>query len=148
MRGLRLFGALIGLVLVGVGAWFAITLFLALGKAVTDPASIHNTLDKWEAVVRGRLPDMLQTGEPAEQAPKADNVPQPSVARETMTPRDLAEYIAVSSRPVAILFLIALLGLLIRIAVSLADAGARLIGLASNEAAILKRLLTELRRNR
>jgi regulator of extracellular matrix RemA (YlzA/DUF370 family) len=49
---------------------------------------------------------------------------------------------------VAILFLIAVIGLLIRIAVSLIDAGARLMGLASNEAAILKRILAELRRER
>ncbi|MCX7719058.1 MAG: hypothetical protein N2111_11755 [Candidatus Sumerlaeaceae bacterium] len=149
MRGLRLFGAFIGLILVSVGTWFAVTLFLALGKAVSEPASIHDRLDKWEAVVRGRLPDMLHSGEPASLAQQqAEGDPPPSAARETITPRDLAEYIAVSSRPVAILFLIAVIGLLIRIAVSLIDAGARLLGLASHEAAIMKRILAELRRQR
>lgn len=147
LRTMRLFGAFAGVLLVGVGGWFAVTLFLTLGKAVQDPASIHGTLDKWEAVVRGRLPDMLQTGEPAASTSDTAEPAAPhSVAREVVTPRDVAEYIVVSSRPVAILFLIAIISLLIRIAVSLIDAGARLIGMAASEAAIMKRILHELRR--
>jgi hypothetical protein len=149
MRGVRLVGALAGLAMVAIGAWFAIMLFLHLVTAVRDPSVIHQTLDQWETVVRGRLPDMLQPGETADGtvATSDPDAPPRSAAQEFITPRDMAEYILVSARPVAILCLLAVVSLLIRIAVSLIDAGARLLGLAGNEAAVLKRILNELRRS-
>lgn len=147
---LRAGAAIAGICLVIIGAIFAVRLFTGIVEAIRNPDEAHQVLDRWENLVRGRIPDLIGPRETAdtpqgtEPAPESGSI---SEARSWVTPFDLAEYVAVMSRPVAILVLLILLsmavGLSLRLIITGGTLNAQMDGLAA-----LKQVVNELRNRR
>lgn len=167
--GFRIMAASMGLVLIVIGAMMCATLFYQIYRALMDPRPLVEQVNRWEFVIRGRMNDVpvrpvekgeaakLRTGsKPANAAdneePEADPL---TAAHSGSAPRDVeiaAQFAkrlgSVSARPVALLLMFILLGILVRVAVGLLDAGGRLVNLAAGEKEFMQRLLFEITRRK
>lgn len=162
----RYAAASIGLILIGVGALMAGYIFYQVYRIVMDPRPLVEQVNRWEFVIRGRANDIaVRPIERAEAAKaRANTSPgsdDPNSEADPLTPggqragnsRELeaaAQFASrigsLSARPAALLLMIVLLGVLVRIAISFIDTGARLVNLAAGEKEFMQRLLKEITR--
>lgn len=150
---IRSFAAWMGLVIIAFGVTTAGYLFWKIGNVLLDPRAFETQVDRWEFVVRGRtsdalpdiyeIPDRRPVGnpdqpvtDPANPANQQDHVEQ--VAQLT------GRIASKSARPAALILILLVLGLMVRIAVAIINAGIRLAYLTAGEKDYLKRIVDEL----
>lgn len=168
--GFRIMAASIGLVLIGVGIFLCITLFYQIYRVLMDPRPLVEQVNRWEFVIRGRMNDVpVRPVEPGEAAklkkdPAVSRTGEDSAEPDPLTPgqspnrprneAEIAGQVAarlgsVSARPTALLLMFILLGILVRIAIGVLEAGGKLVNLAAGEKEFMQRLLVEItRRNK
>jgi uncharacterized membrane protein len=150
----RLSSAIMGTMLLLLGLAMVLVIFARIFHYVREPRDINGYVDKWEAVVRGKLTVLTSSAEreaqnQQQQQPEHDftNNRQPR-EREISIARPMAEVISLSSRPFAIIILLFLVGILVRIAIVIMDAGAKLMSLVVSEQGLLKKLVEQLRKSK
>ena len=141
LRTLRFAGALLGIAIVIGGAYMVMLLFTHVLKAALDPGQFKGTLDKWEVVIRGNAGQADQYLE--KDKPDVASDDERPKNREMTLARSVSEVLVVISRPTAMVFLLLVVALLVGLATSVIEAGAKLISLAVNEQAILRKVLRE-----
>jgi hypothetical protein len=141
LRALRLLGAFLGILLVVAGAGMAVMLFQQILRAVVEPEAFKSKLDKWETVVRGNVPMAEQYIE--KDKPDVASDDEAPKNRQVSLAKSVAEVLVVVARPSAAVFLLLVVALLVSLATAIIDAGGRLIALAVNEQALMRKMLRE-----
>lgn len=156
----RLAGASLGTLLLIVGLALVIAIFFEVYRFIRDPKELKGYIDRWEVVVRGNIPvfgeakEDAAAPEPESDDPDARQMhlggrgaqPQQPATQDVSIARPMMEMMALSARPLAIVVLLFLAGILVKIATVIVDVGARLMHLTVSEQGLLKRLIEEIRR--
>ena len=154
---LRSTAAALGLLLIGTGAIMAAWMFYQVAQALVDPRPYGPQVDRWEFVIRGKQVDGDPgAGEITDRRGARPTAARPAASddlsqgiRDVETAASLAGRIgSKAARPTAIFVILTLLLLLVQIARVLIEGGARLIGVASGDRDLMKRLLDALNRKR
>lgn len=161
--GFQMIAASLGLVLIGVGVLLAIMLFLQVYRVLMDPRPLTDPLNRWEFVMRGRTNDIpvrpveqpdLAAADAAAQASDPEADPNDFSVTDGRRPQNEAEAFAEAvgrmgskaARPLGLLVMLLLLGILVRVALGLIEIGGRLVSLVTGERQMLQRLVQELQR--
>lgn len=147
----RLGAAWMGGMLVVCGVALLLGIFFTVWQFVREPRELKSYVDHWEEVAKGNqnvAQTTLERRGPSDQNGGANDAVEQQDRSEQLLARTAAQVMAFSSRPLAIGILLFLAALLVRIAVAVAEAGTRLMGLSVSEQGLLKRLVEEIRRQK
>lgn len=144
LRGLRVIGAVIGIALIVAGAALAYGLFQHIASRAEQPEKLAGLVDGWENLLRPRL-NFADTRE-ADAQSTSTMLRGLDLANPDTYPAAIGEALLHGARPMAVLILILILGILARLALAFVTTGATLLSLAAGEVLYQKKLLALLKR--
>ena len=143
MRGMRVFGTLLGLAVMIFSVVAAVLLGFKLYEWLQHPAALDTVVIQWEQLVRGKVDTYMPHIEQAMTNAGGDAKPGPDVVQQ------VAGIFVIASRPIAIVLMLSLVWILAHLLISLFSTSAHVVStLSAGEASTLRRILSEFLKRR